>query len=127
MIFMYPAVFEYDAENGGYCVTFPDLPGCFTQGDTQEEAMIYAQETMELYLEPDDDVAPEFPHPTDLTDIEQPESGFISYVTANVDLSKSSKYVRKNLTIPEWLNTRATQQGINFSQVLQEALVKRCY
>ena len=31
-------------------------------------------------------------------------------------------YVKKTLTIPEWLNTKASEQGINFSQLLQEAL-----
>lgn len=127
MIFMYPAQFEYDQEDGGYCVTFPDLPGCITQGDTKEEAMLRAQEAMGLYLEPDGATDPEYPHPSDIDDVEQPSAGFISYVTANVDLTKSSKYVRKNLTIPEWLNTRASSQGVNFSQVLQEALVKQCY
>ena len=35
-----------------------------------------------------------------------------------------SKAVRKNLTIPAWLNTRAEAKNINFSQVLQEALEK---
>lgn len=37
----------------------------------------------------------------------------------------NSKAVKKTLSIPEWLNEEATALGINFSQVLQEALVKK--
>ena len=36
-----------------------------------------------------------------------------------------SKSVRKNCTIPSWLNTAAEKLHINFSEVLQEALVER--
>lgn len=127
MVFMYPAVFEFDEEDGGYSVSWPDLPGCLTQGDTAEEAMLRAQEAMALYLEPEDSTDPEYPHPTDIADVEQPEIGFVNYITADVDLTKSSKYIRKNVSLPEWLNKRASAQGVNFSQVLQEALIKQCY
>lgn len=37
----------------------------------------------------------------------------------------SSKAVKKTLSIPEWLNEEATSMGINFSQVLQEALISK--
>lgn len=36
-----------------------------------------------------------------------------------------NKSVRKNLTIPQWLNTKAEALNINFSQVLQEALKEK--
>lgn len=35
------------------------------------------------------------------------------------------KSVKKNCTIPAWLNKAALEQGINFSQVLQEALLAK--
>lgn len=38
-------------EEGGYMVTVPALPGCITQGDNIEEAMVMAQEAIELYIE----------------------------------------------------------------------------
>ena len=37
----------------------------------------------------------------------------------------NSKAVKKTLSIPEWLNEEAISKGINFSQVLQEALIER--
>lgn len=38
-------------KDGGYSVTFPDIPGCITQGDTKEEALKMAKEALELTLE----------------------------------------------------------------------------
>ena len=38
-------------EEGGYSVDVPALPGCYTQGETREEAKAMAREAIELYLE----------------------------------------------------------------------------
>ena len=38
-------------EDGGYMGTVPALPGCITQGDTVDEALIMAKEAIELYVE----------------------------------------------------------------------------
>lgn len=38
-------------DDGGFSVIVPALPGCFTQGDTREEAMEMAKEAIELHLE----------------------------------------------------------------------------
>jgi antitoxin HicB len=40
-----------EAEEGGYNVSVPELPGCFTQGENLEEALEMAEEAIELYLE----------------------------------------------------------------------------
>ncbi|MBI5815664.1 MAG: type II toxin-antitoxin system HicB family antitoxin [Nitrospinae bacterium] len=39
------------AEEGGFNVTVPALDGCFTQGDTEEEAIENAKEAIRCYLE----------------------------------------------------------------------------
>ena len=38
-------------EDGIFCVEVPDLPGCFTQGSTREEAVSNAREAMQAYIE----------------------------------------------------------------------------
>ena len=43
------------AEEGGYTVYVPSLPGCISEGDTFDEAMENIKEALELYLEPDED------------------------------------------------------------------------
>jgi predicted RNase H-like HicB family nuclease len=37
---------------GGYSVEVPELPGCFTEGDTLQEALANAREAIECYLDP---------------------------------------------------------------------------
>ncbi|MCI0454240.1 MAG: type II toxin-antitoxin system HicB family antitoxin [Candidatus Dadabacteria bacterium] len=39
------------AEEGGYIVYAPSLPGCISEGDTEEEALANIKEAIELYLE----------------------------------------------------------------------------
>lgn len=43
------------SEEGGYTVYVPSLPGCISEGDTEEEALKNIKEAIELYLEPVDD------------------------------------------------------------------------
>ena len=46
---IYPAVFHPDKTVGGYTVTFPDLIGCVTEGDTLSEALFMAGDALGLY------------------------------------------------------------------------------
>jgi predicted RNase H-like HicB family nuclease len=38
-------------DEGGYSVSVPELPGCFTQGETMEEALEMAKEAICVYVE----------------------------------------------------------------------------
>ncbi len=49
-IYQYTVVVE-PAEEGGYIASVPALPGCVTQGESLEEAMIMAKDAIEGYLE----------------------------------------------------------------------------
>ena len=59
--------------------------------------------------------------------LEEPES-FISMLVLDIDAyaeKYGNKTVRKNITIPAWLNTYGEKNNINFSRILQDALLKR--
>lgn len=46
------------SDEGGFTVYVPSLPGCISEGNTREEAMINIKEAIELYLEPvEDDIS----------------------------------------------------------------------
>jgi predicted RNase H-like HicB family nuclease len=47
----YTIILHPDTEEGGYTVTVPTLPGCVTQGETSEEAIVMAKDAIRLYLE----------------------------------------------------------------------------
>lgn len=49
-VYQYTGIFE-PAEEGGYTVTIPSLPGCISEGDTFEEALENIKEAASLYLE----------------------------------------------------------------------------
>jgi len=122
--YIYPALFD-PCEEGGYCITFPDLPGIVTEGDTIEEAMFMAKDALELHLygmEVDNDPIPAPSLPNSLT---LPPGGFISLIEVwmpTVRAEMASRAVKKTLTIPHWLNEQAEKNKVNYSQLLQAAL-----
>ena len=122
MLFVYPAIFH--KEDGAYWAEFPDLEGCQTFGDTVSETVGNAQEAMAGFiLTLLEDGAP-LAKPSDISS-HCAADGFVTLVSCDINQSKGPKSVKKTLTIPSWLNERAVAMGINFSQVLQEALLSR--
>lgn len=123
----YPAVFHV-AEEGGFWITFPDIPECMTQGDDMQEAYEMAVEALGLALTSREQEKQEIPVPSDLSQIHVKADEYCVIVEFDMLAYKkrtNSKAVKKTLSIPEWLNEEATALGINFSQVLQEALIQK--
>lgn len=123
MLKMYPAVFH--AEDGGYWVEFPNLEGCQTQGDTLEESMSMAQEALGLYLVSLEERKISLPSPSNPASIEVKDGDFTTLVTTNLNQYRRNKAVKKTLTIPSWLNEMAEEHHVNFSGVLQDALMQK--
>lgn len=137
MISMYPAIF-YHEKNGHYSVVFPDLNHLATCGDTMQEATEMAVDCLAGYLYSEKKDGNEIPQPTPLDKIdihcEDDEDDdysdgdlFVSMISVNVEeyaKTHFEKSVRKSLTIPKWLNDMAISRKVNFSMVLQKALMK---
>lgn len=135
MLSIYPACFF--KEENGYSVIFPDLD-LATCGDTIEEAIAMAMDCLAgrlRWLKRDGDPIPK-PSPMSAIDpamiskeLEiEPSEAFVNMVSVDVEAYAKEhfdKSVRKTLTIPAWLNSAALEMGINFSQVLQEALLAK--
>lgn len=69
-----------------------------------------------------------FPTPSPVDQIVVDDDAFLVVIEFDMMAYKkrtSSKAVKKTLTIPEWLNEQAIQLNINFSQVLQDALIEK--
>jgi predicted RNase H-like HicB family nuclease len=49
--YTYTIILEPDRDEGGYTVTVPTLPGCITQGETIEEAIVMAKDAIRLFIE----------------------------------------------------------------------------
>ncbi|MGN0107967.1 MAG: type II toxin-antitoxin system HicB family antitoxin [Hominilimicola sp.] len=122
---LYPAIFTEEQE--GYSVTFPDFEGCFSEGDTLEEAYEMAIDALGLYLE-DSETGFEYPKATNPKGIVTNENEFVVMVEFDmIEYMKKhdDKAVKKTLTIPAWLNELAIKENVNFSQTLQNALVEQ--
>ena len=123
--YAYPAVFTYDGEF--YNVNFPDLEGCYTQGDSIEDALVIAADILCLTLYNLEESKESIPAPSDIKNIHTADNEFVSFVSCDtVEYRKlyDNKAVKKTLTIPSWLNTISEKASINFSAVLANALKK---
>lgn len=122
-IYIYPAIFDY--EEDGISISFPDLPGCFSSGDNDEDAVRSAKEALSLHIysmEEDKDI---IPNPTPFSKIKVEKNQIVVPIEVWMPYHRSqikTVYVKKTLTIPNWLDSLAKLNNINFSQVLQEAL-----
>ncbi len=124
--YVYPAVFHPDEKEGGFFITFPDLPGCMTEGCDMKEALFMAQDALEMWLADAENHKEPIPAPSSRLDVQSP--AFINLILADTTAwrkKNDSKAVKKTLSIPNWLNTLAEEAGVNFSQILQDALKER--
>ncbi len=122
----YPAVFH--PEDEGYWVDFPDLPGCFTQGDTFEETVFMCKDALGTWFTSVEGIEIEYPKPSNPSAIQLKEGEFVvvvEYDSLYWAKRTNSKSVKKTLTIPGWLDEIAKKKKVNYSQTLQEALIQK--
>ena len=124
-IYYYPAIFT--TEEVGFSVRFPDLPGCYSEGDTIEEAYRMSASAIGLYAQNEDGnfVFPEASAPNNFSLEENEFLVLIEFDLMEYLKNTSDKAVKKTLTIPSWLNNLAEQNNVNFSNVLQNALIEQ--
>jgi len=124
----YPACFYPDEERAGaYAVVVPDLPGCVSGGDSLSDAIDMATDAASGWVLDELEEGKPVPPSSPISEIVPDEpDGFVSLLVLDMDAyaeKYGSKAVRKNLTIPAWLNTFAEANHINFSQVLRDSLI----
>ncbi len=125
--YAYPAVFTPE-NDGGFSIKFPDLEGCYTCGDDMVDGLLMAKDVLTLVLYGYEKDGKEIPVPSKETSIALSKGEFINFVACDtLEYRKmyNNKAVKKTLTIPEWLNEAAIAMDLNFSQILQEALLSK--
>lgn len=126
MKYVYPAIFHPE-EEGGYSVFFPDLPGCFTQGETMADAIDMAEDALSLMLWHMEKQKKSIPAAQDARGVKAEAGEYVTLVKADTteyQKKHDNRAVKKTLSIPAWLNTMAVDRGVNFSNVLQQALMR---
>lgn len=127
MKYVYPAIFK-PLDNGEFFIKVPDLPGCMTEGKNLLDALDMAQDAIAMWLCDAEDKNEPIPPASDVFDVTCEEGEFVNLISVDTIEYRNlndSRAIKKTLTIPNWLNTRAEKAGVNFSQLLQTALKEK--
>ena len=125
MKLIYGACFIPCEEKEGYTVTFPDLPGCITEGDSLADAILMATDAACGWVLDELEDGKNPPLATDISEIRNNTDALVNLLVLDMDSyaeKYGSKAVRKNLTIPAYMNTYAEKHNISLSRILQETL-----
>lgn len=124
--YFYPAVFTYEPDRE-IAVVFPDLD-CATSGESEDDALLSARELLGCVLCGLEEDGEEIPRPTPLSDVKvQPNecAVLVDVYMPSVRERANNRSVNRTVALPAWLNAAALERNINFSQVLQEALLQK--
>ena len=116
-------------EEKGFTVYIPDFD-INTQGDDLTEAIEMARDAIGLMGIDMQDDNETLPSPSAISDIKLKSGEISSLVDVDFDEYRRKhemRSVKKNCTIPGWLSYEAEKSNINFSAVLQEALMERLH
>ncbi len=122
--YVYPAVFT-EEEGGLYSVIFPDIPGCYTSGDSLADAIYMAEDVLAFTMYSYERDKKDIPRASEVTSLAKDENSFVNWIacdTLEYQKRNNTKSVKKTLTIPEWMNEAAVEANLNFSQLLQDAI-----
>jgi len=121
MEYIYPAIFEQNSDDS-YTITFPDLPGCISEGKSLSNAMDMAQGALSQWIEYLQEEKKDIPDPSNMKKIKPLKNQFTTLIMAKV---RDNRAVRRTVSIPGWLDAKATDADISLSKVLQEGLKAR--
>ncbi len=121
MQYVYPAILYSD--NGQVGVKVPDLPGCYTYGRTNAEALLMAKDAIEMWLWDAENKNEPIPVASKFLPVSMGET--LTLIAADTDEYRKAydtRAVKKTLTLPSWLNYQAEKANAPFSQILQQGL-----
>ncbi len=127
MKLIYPIIITQTGKDD-FFVQIPDMD-IATQGTSLENAIDMARDAISLMAVDMEDDGHKFPVASKISSLKTENSNdIVTLVDADIDAYRrmlDNRAVRKNCTIPSWLNEKAEAANINFSAVLQEALKQR--
>ncbi len=127
MKLIYPAIFTPCEEKEGYTVAVPDLPGCVTEGKSLADAIEMGVDAASGWILGELEEGNDYPKPSLHNEITVETGSFVNLLVLDMDAyaeKYGNKAVRRNVTIPAWLNTFGEKHKVNFSKVLQDALLE---
>ena len=126
MKLLYPAIFTPFCDREGYTVVVPDLPGCVTEGDSLIEAIEMGVDAASGWILGEIEEGNSFPAASTLEDIKTDGDSFVSLLVLDMNAyaeQYGTKAVRRNITIPAWLDTYVQKNHLSLSKVVQDSLL----
>ena len=119
--YVYPAIFHAN-DDGSYTITYPDLPGCISEGKSLENALYMAQTALHQWMAYLTEEKEEIPPASRFQDVSVGQNEFINLVRAEI---KEERAIRRPVSIPKWMDDQASENGLSLSRILQDALRER--
>jgi len=121
MEYVYPAIFHLNKDES-YTITYPDLPGCISEGKTLGNAMYMAQSALTQWIGYLVDKKQKIPSASPPQKIKTSRGDFVNLICAEV---RDAKAVKRTVSIPKWMDDKVIRSGLSLSRVLQDALGER--
>jgi predicted RNase H-like HicB family nuclease len=118
---VYPAIFQ-ENDDKTYTITFPDLPGCISEGKSLVNAMHMAEQALAQWVGYLADMKETIPKATPSTSVQTQRGEFVNLIRAVV---RDNRAVRRTVSIPKWMDEKVIDSGLSLSRVLQDALSER--
>lgn len=126
--YIYPAIFTYEPGQE-IAVTFPDLEVA-TSGENEDDALLSARELLGCVLYGLEEDGEPIPAPTPLAQVpveDNERAVLVDVYMPSIRMAQVNKSVSRTVTLPAWLNAKALELNVNFSQVLQDALKEKLH
>lgn len=121
--YYYPAIFSYTDEKE-IAVVIPDFDVA-TSGVDDADALESARELLGITILGYEEDGEEMPIPTPLSKLRVEENErevLVDVYMPSIRMANINKSVNRTVTLPAWLNAKAMEMNINFSQLLQDAI-----
>lgn len=127
MVKVYPAVFHGN-DDGSITVTFPDLEGCVTEGKDTANAIYMARDALALWLDTQEMLGESIPAARDAGAVRAKKGEYVTLIDADPEVyarKRKNKAVKRTISLPEWMDERASAENISLSKELQATLAAR--
>jgi predicted RNase H-like HicB family nuclease len=128
MEYVYPAIFHKNGDES-YTITYPDLPGCISEGKSLGNAMYMAESALTQWIGYLTDKKQKIPKASSLYDKTNGEGEFVNLIRAEgkkvAACAASERAVKRTVSIPKWMDDQVSRSGLSLSRVLQDALSER--
>lgn len=125
MKYTYTAIFTPMEDHTGYYCRVPDLPSCITTGKDLTDAIAMITDAAAEWLIVAEDEHLDIKEPSSQSELEVPDGSLCSIICVDTVKQRAmddTHAVRKNVSIPAWMDRLAHEKRLNLSQILQESL-----